>query len=114
MPTPSPTPTAAEKAKLRPILDLDSHAEVLALVSDFDTQAEADAEWALTLADLTAYDALYSDSGDVKKVGSIEFFEGKTDPQTLKIVNRIRKRYGVVEIATLLPTVDLVSTLSYF
>lgn len=114
MPTPSPTPTAEEKAKLRSILDMDSAADVLAAVSDFDTQADADAEWELTLTDLAAYAALYSDSGDVKKVGSIEFFENKNDPQTLKIVNAIRKRYGVAEVATLSPTVDLISTLSYF
>jgi hypothetical protein len=112
--TPSPAPTAEQKAILRGILSLDTHAEVLEAVSDFETQEEASAEWALTLTDLTSYDALYSDSGDLKRVGDIEFFENKNSTQLLNIVNRIRARYGIAELTTLLPSVTIQSTLAWF
>lgn len=114
MPVPNPTPEPEEKARLRALLALSTSAEVLDLVSNFDSQEDADAEWALTLEDLESYQESSEDSGDVKKIGSIEFFEDKGANYALSIVNRIRQRYGVEEITTLKPAVEIVSTLPYF
>ena len=115
MPTPVPTPTSAEKAKLRPILELETHAEVLALVSDFDTQAEADAEWALTLADLTRLGSLNTGRSNIKKIlDVVEFFEGGSGADRLEAINDIRIRYGLEPLSTLVQSDEIVSTGAYF
>jgi hypothetical protein len=113
MATPVPTPTARQLVKMSDILDLETSAEALAAVSDFD-QDEATARWAETLDDLTSYDAASSDAGDVKRVGQIEFFGGKNGEQLLWITNRIRRRYGIEEISSLSPNPFLETTLKWF
>jgi hypothetical protein len=113
--TPSPAPTAEQKAILRGILSLDTHAEVLEAVSDFDTQEEASAEWALTLTDLTRIDTLKAQNANVKKIAdTIEFFEGGSTSDRLSVFNDIRTRYGYEELSTLSPTPVLASTLEWF
>lgn len=96
MATPDPTPTARQLAKLRGILGLDTSAQVLALVSDFETQDETDAEWAETLDDLATLASLKEQAqAKVKKVLDIVEFFGIPDVQA--VANDIRARYGIEE-----------------
>ena len=90
MPEPVPTPEAAE---IESVVDMTmlSTAAVTAMIANYD-QEIADAKWARTLEDVEAWDALKNKKWNIKRVGSIEFFEG--DGLLLKLINRIRARYG--------------------
>lgn len=91
--TPAPTPTAAQKVTLAEIVML-SVDEVTTMITGESTQAIADAKWALTLTDITTWAGIGDDAGDVKRVGSIEFFENKVAEGRLAFRNKIRQRYG--------------------
>lgn len=112
--TPDPEPTPAQLVDVSDILGVDGNAAALSIISDFDSQEETDARWGKTLSDLTNYALLTANADNVKKVGEIEFFEGKADDALLALTNTIRRRYRVAETATLEPELNLVTTLSYF
>ena len=98
MPTPDPEPTPAQLVDMSDILSLTIELTSEAIAADED-QEISDAKWAKTILDLASYAELLGDSGDIKKVGSIEFFENKASAQTTKIVNLIRRRYGLEDLA---------------
>jgi len=94
MPAPVPTPTPAEIVKVAEItlLSVDTVSTMIAADSDADI---SNAKWTLTLADITAWDAgIRNETGEIKKVGSIEFFEGTAPKTRLDFRNRVRARYG--------------------
>lgn len=74
--------------------------EAETMVSGESTQEMADAKWALTLTDITTWADIGTDAGDVKRVGSIEFFENKSGEYRLAFRNKIRQRYGYDLLAT--------------
>lgn len=74
------------------MLSVDEVATMIAADSDQDI---SDAKWALTLSDITAWDAgIRNSAGKIKKVGSIEFFEGAVPKTRLDFRNMVRSRYG--------------------
>jgi hypothetical protein len=93
MATPSPEPTTAELVLLAEILQEPADT-VLDLVSA-DAQDISDAKWALTLTDLDSWPAIRDEANDIKKVGSIEFFEGVAGQIRLNFINNVRRRYGL-------------------
>ncbi len=97
MPTPNPEPTPAQLVDVADVLSLTIDATSEALAADED-QDISNAKWAKTIVDLATLTTLQDDAGDVKKVASIEFFENKTSPLLLRVINRIRRRYGVLEL----------------
>jgi hypothetical protein len=109
MPEPVPTPTAAQIVDLSDILSLSITATSEAVAAD-ESQEISNAKWAKTLADLTTYATLYGDAGDIKRVGTIEFFENKAQVQLLRIINGIRRRYGVTELDSLTASVNAETT----
>jgi hypothetical protein len=92
MPEPIPTPTAAEIESVVDITML-STAAVTAMIAAYD-QDIADAKWAATLEDIALWPDIRDEAGDIKKVGSIEFFEASSWNTRLGFRNRIRARYG--------------------
>lgn len=99
MPLPSPTPpTAAQIETLVDITQLSTEA-VTAMLGAYD-QDISNAKWALTLLDLAEWPDIKAEAGDVKRVGSIEFFEGASGKYALSFINRIRTRYGQTTLAT--------------
>ena len=89
-PVPSPTPAEIETVAEMTLLSTDV---VTAMVANYE-QEIADAKWALTLDDILDWDSLRNKKGDIKKVGSIEFFEGGHGGLRLRMMNRVRARYG--------------------
>lgn len=94
MPTPSPTPTDDELRIAAEIMMVDIE-DVLDIVSSNSTQGFSDVNWAATLNDIDSWDSIKGESGDIKRVGSIEFFEGKNISTRLDFRNMIRSRYGL-------------------
>lgn len=116
MPTPSPAPTAEEIVIVSEItmLSVDTVSEMVASDS---SQNISDAKWSLTLADIAIWNAgLGTKSGKLKKVGSIEFFEGKDADYRLLFRNNIRRRYGYDDLVSETNGVMgiLQTTLDYF
>jgi hypothetical protein len=93
MPTPVPTPTAAEIVTVSEIvmLSTDEVAEMIAADSDQDI---SNAKWAATLIDIDNWPGIRDETGDLKKIGDIEFFEGTAPKIRLDFRNIIRVRYG--------------------
>jgi len=94
MPTPSPAPTPGEIVIVAEIMMVTPDVATQAIESD-STQNVSDAKWALTLDDVGKWDNIKNESGDVKKVGSIEFFENKNFSTRLDFRNNLRARYGL-------------------
>lgn len=97
--TPDPAPTPAQLVTLAEIV-MEAVGDAESMVKGESTQAIADAKWARTLTDIEAWADLADDIGDVKKLGSIEFFENKTVAGRLEFRNKIRRRYGYPELST--------------
>lgn len=96
------------------MLSVDEVSTMIAADSDQDI---VNAQWALTLADITAWDAgIRDEAGDIKKVGSIEFFEGIAPKTRLDFRNMVRVRYGqtVLFYEGQDDAQELVSTQQYF
>jgi hypothetical protein len=91
MAEPIPAPTAEE---IEGIVDMTmlSTAAVTAMLSAYDDQDVANVKWSRTLQDFADWDALKNKKWNIRRVGSIEFFEG--DSVLLKLINRVRSRYG--------------------
>jgi hypothetical protein len=98
MAEPVPEPTAAQLVTVAEIMMEDAD-EVLDLVSQ-DSQAISNAKWALTLADITTWTSLVDEANDVKRVGSIEFFENNIEISRLAFRNKVRLRYGLDALPT--------------
>jgi hypothetical protein len=107
MPTPNPEPTAEQIEIVAEITFLSTD-EVSAMVSSPSTQDAADAKWARTLADIALWEGgLKDESGDVKKVGEIEFFEGAAVGSRLDFRNRVLRRYGKSPVSTEAASIQL-------
>lgn len=93
MATPAPTPTADQIEVVAEIAmeDVDAVATFIAQY----TQSVGDAKWARTLADITSWADIVDEAGDIKKVGSIEFFEKTIGMSRLAFRNKVRHRYGL-------------------
>lgn len=96
MPTPDPSPTAAQLVTVAEIMMVSVDDARSRIAADSE-QEISDAKWAATLADITAWTTggVSTDAGDVKRVDQIEFFEGSNINARLDIRNRVRIRYGL-------------------
>lgn len=96
MPTPVPTPTAAQLVTVAEIMmiSVDDARSRIAADSDQDI---SDAKWAATLTDIASWTTggVSTDAGDVKRVDQIEFFQGSNVSTRLDLRNRVRFRYGL-------------------
>lgn len=86
------------------MLSVDTVRSMVAADSDQDI---SNAKWARTLEDIELWPDISNEANDIKRVGSIEFFENTIESTRLSFRNRILARYG----QTLL-TVEVVSTLN--
>lgn len=93
MSTPVPAPTADEIEIVAEIVMEDVDA-VTSFISQY-TQTIANAKWARTLTDITTWADIVDEAGDIKKVGSIEFFEHTIGISRLAFRNKVRLRYGL-------------------
>lgn len=93
MPEPVPSPTEAQIVTVAEITML-STATVAAMIAANEDQGIVDAQWARTLEDLDLWPDLRDEAGDLKRVGSIEFFENAAISSRLAFRNAIRNRYG--------------------
>jgi hypothetical protein len=94
MPTPIPTPTAAQIVTVAEIMMV-STSKAESLIAADSGQDISDAKWAATLTDITRWATIGSDAGDVKRVDQIEFFEGSAANARLDLRNALRIRYGL-------------------
>ncbi|MCA1589174.1 MAG: hypothetical protein LC734_02045 [Acidobacteria bacterium] len=92
MPLPVPAPTAEEIEIVAEIMML-SYPTVALMIAAYD-QDIANAKWARTLEDIDIWTAIRDETGDIKRVGDIEFFEGTNINTRLDFRNRLRLRYG--------------------
>ena len=90
--TPDPVPTADQIETVAEITMLPT-ATVTLMISAYE-QEVADAKWARTLEDIERWSAIRDETGDIKRVGDIEFFEGTGVVTRLGFRNLIRLRYG--------------------
>jgi hypothetical protein len=97
--TPTPTPTAAQIVTVAEIVMLSTD-EVETMITGESDQDIADAKWALTLADIATWAGLVDEANDIKRVGSIEFFENNIGTSRLAFRNKIRLRYGYEVLLT--------------
>ena len=97
MATPTPTPTAAQIVAFAEIA-LIAADDVLSVISAGNDQDIIDAKWAATLTDITAWASVGTDAGDIKKIDTIEFFEGAAANARLDMRNRLRARYGLLPV----------------
>jgi hypothetical protein len=102
MPQPVPAPTVAELVIVSEITLL-PYETVETMVAADSSQAVSDAKWARTLADIAAWPEMQGESGDLKRVGSIEFFEDAAGANRLDFRNRVRARYGQVLLTSEIP-----------
>jgi hypothetical protein len=93
--TPVPEPTPAELEVVAEIVML-STSDATTMVKSPETQAITNAKWARTLTDITTWAGLADEANDIKRVGSIEFFENNIGISRLAFRNKIRQRYGYV------------------
>jgi hypothetical protein len=93
MPQPVPTPLVDELITVAEIC-LVTYDEAVVMVAADSQQEVSNAKWAATLEDLALWPALRFETGDVKKVGSIEFFEEAASSGRLDFRNSIRARYN--------------------
>ena len=114
MPTPVPAPTAPQIVAVADIVMKDTDSVVSAISADSD-QDISNAKWAQTLVDIETWDEeVRDDGGNVKKVGSIEFFENAGITSRLDFRNTIRRRYGYPLLATEAAGLTEISSLQWF
>lgn len=114
MPEPVPTPTPEQIVTLADIVMETTDSVTSAIAAD-SSQDISDAKWAQTQADIVRWNAdIYEDGGDVKKVGSIEFFEGAGISSRLDFRNTIRRRYGYPDLTTEKGSLTEISSLRWF
>lgn len=93
MPEPVPAPTAEQIVTVAEITMVTTSAVEAAIA--LDDQDIADAKWARTLEDIDSWPDIRDEAGDLKRVGTLEFFEGAAITTRLGFRNRIRARYGL-------------------
>lgn len=103
-PVPAPTPAQIVIVAEITMLSYDAVATMIAV----DEQDVADAKWARTLEDIELWPDIRDEAGDIKRVGSIEFFEGTGISTRLGFRNMIRLRYGQLPLITESSTSTLV------
>ena len=95
MPTPVPTPTAAQIVTVAEIAMVTTDKATSMIAADSD-QDISNAKWAATVLDIARWNAgVSTDAGDVKRVDQIEFFEGSNVNARLDLRNNVRLRYGL-------------------
>lgn len=99
MPTPSPTPTAAQIVLVAEIMMVSVDDARSRIAADSD-QEISDAKWAATLTDIASWPGIKSGSRKIKRIDDIEFFEGGAGEQRLSFRNDLRARYGLAALAT--------------
>ena len=99
MPQPVPAPTPEELVIVSEITLLPVETVATMVAADSD-QGISDAKWARTLDDIDNWPDMKGESGDVKRVGSIEFFEEAAGGNRLDFRNDIRRRYGQPELTS--------------
>lgn len=92
MPEPVPAPTPEQIVTVAEITML-STATVAAMIAANEDQGISDARWARTVGDIELWPNIRDEAGDIKRVGSIEFFEGTGVTTRLGFRNMIRLRY---------------------
>jgi len=114
MPAPVPTPTAEQLVIVGEIMMMSDTASVLSIVSA-DAQDISNAKWARTLLDITTWASIADEANDIKKVGSIEFFENTIGMSRLSFRNKLLARYGqALLVDETGGTIDAVSSLEWF
>lgn len=93
MPQPVPAPEVPELVTVAEI-GLWTYEEAASLVAADSEQAVSNAKWAATLLDIAEWPAIRFETGDVKRVGSIEFFEDAAHQTRLDFRNSLRARYN--------------------
>jgi hypothetical protein len=93
MAEPVPTPTLDQLETFSEITYIAAE-NALEAVSQYEDQDLADLKWTRTLDDLDAWDAMPKSNDDTKRLGEIEFFEGKDVETRLAFRNKVRRRYG--------------------
>jgi hypothetical protein len=99
MPEPVPTPTALQIVTVAEIAMVTVD-EVRTMIAADDDQDISDAKWSLTLVQIDEWGDIGSDPGDIKKIDTIEFFEGVTGEGRLDFRNTLRLRYGLCALIT--------------
>lgn len=97
--TPSPTPTEAEIVEAAEIM-LTSYDTAYSAIYGETVQAVANAKWAKVLEYIAAWPAVRDEANDIKRVGSIEFFEGTSGTVRLSFRNTLRALYGLDPLAS--------------
>lgn len=100
MPLPDePVPTVEEIDLVSEVTML-PYATVETMIAAYDT-AIANAKWNRTLEALEDWPEIREEDGSTKRLGSLEFFENKTDEFELKFRNTIRLTYGQLPLLNL-------------
>lgn len=97
MPTPSPTPSESEILTAAEIAMV-SYEYAETMIAADSSQPVADAKWAATLTQISDWADVGSDAGDIKRVDTIEFFEGAAAKARLAFRNTLRLRYGLAPL----------------
>jgi hypothetical protein len=100
MAVPVPAPTAVDVVSFSEIA-LVAAATVTDLVSADSDQEVATEKWLRTLDDIDVWDGgTGTKQTKLKKLGDMEFFEGKAEDARLDLRNRVRTRYGLPPITS--------------
>jgi hypothetical protein len=99
MPEPVPAPTTEQLVIVAEIAMV-SVDEAESMVASDTSQSVSDAKWARTLEDIERWSTIRDETGDIKKIGSIEFFEGVSINSRLGFRNLLRRRYGLDAITS--------------
>lgn len=102
MPQPVPVPTSDEIVIVSEITLLPVET-VTTMVAADSTQSISNSKWARTLEDIAAWPDMRRESGDLKRVGSIEFFEEAAAGNRLDFRNDVRIRYGQTLLTSEVP-----------
>lgn len=99
MPEPVPTPTALQLVTVAEIAMVTVE-EAQSMIAADASQDISNAKWSLTLNQIDEWADLGSDPGDIKRIDSIEFFEGASGKGRLDFRNTLRQRYGLCPLRT--------------
>jgi hypothetical protein len=109
MAEPVPTPTVEQLEIFSEITFIPAE-DALAVVSAYDDQDLADLKWLRTLDDLDVWATLPTADDNLKRLGEMEFFEGKDVDTRLAFRNKVRWRYGYGPLLSEQPGTETSST----
>ena len=89
-----PTPTDQQISVTREMLGLNDFDLTKSLI-----EAVNDAEWTLHLTDIETWSVNRGEVNDIKRVGSIEFFELGSNPILASLRNSARARFGLTPLS---------------